>query len=387
MPAAELLERRLGQVPDGIAYLGIGAGHRRQRAARRSAPRSASLGDRLDDGGHRPGGHRQRRRRRGLRERGPAARGRLRPGRGDHADGLGRHRARRHGRAGRCCTTTRDAAFGWRLDHDKVLDAFDQAWDERAGAVVLVEASDLSRVAAYGPRATARPAPRAAATEALADADALLGDAARADRPRATTRCSCCRPCRPPSAPALGVVALRAPGRRRRPAPVGRPPAATATSSSRTWRPTVLDPAGRGAPDDMEGRASRWATARGGDRTGRAGRCGRRRRLPRRDRAAGGHAASRSALAVLARGDGAARPAVARGPAGCWRPLAYGALGLVPATLPGRPGRWPCGPTWSAQAGRSWWRSPRLVAVVADRAERAAPGGRRPRGRGCDRGG
>ncbi len=45
-----------------------------------------------------------------------------------------------------------DAPYGIRLDHDAVEEAFTEAWEperDRAGAVVLVEASDLARVDAY----------------------------------------------------------------------------------------------------------------------------------------------------------------------------------------------------------------------------------------------
>src|SRR3546814_4082397 len=50
------------------------------------------------------------------------------------------------------------APFGWRLDHAKVLSAFEEEWAWPGESVVLVEASDLSRAAAYGGRSTPRQA-------------------------------------------------------------------------------------------------------------------------------------------------------------------------------------------------------------------------------------
>src|SRR3546814_7625440 len=67
------------------------------------------------------------------------------------------------------------APFGWRLDHAKVLSAFEEEWAWPGESVVLVEASDLSRAAAYGGRSTPRQA-RALRDEALLRADALLSD-------------------------------------------------------------------------------------------------------------------------------------------------------------------------------------------------------------------
>src|SRR3546814_17563234 len=58
------------------------------------------------------------------------------------------------------------APFGWRLDHAKVLSAFEEEWAWPGESVVLVEASDLSRAAAYGGRSTPRQA-RALRDEAL----------------------------------------------------------------------------------------------------------------------------------------------------------------------------------------------------------------------------
>src|SRR3546814_19710332 len=66
------------------------------------------------------------------------------------------------------------APFGWRLDHAKVLSAFEEEWAWPGESVVLVEASDLSRAAAYGGRSTPMQAP-ALRDAALLRADALPG--------------------------------------------------------------------------------------------------------------------------------------------------------------------------------------------------------------------
>ena len=102
------------------------------------------------------------------------------------------------------------APYGTRLDRDVTLDAFDAVWRGRRGPrIVLVETSDLAR--AHGYRDVAAPEQyRKLRSNALADSDKLIGELlARVDGDRDAV--VVLSPVAPPGAPALGVVALRAP--------------------------------------------------------------------------------------------------------------------------------------------------------------------------------
>ena len=249
VPASELLERRLGQVPDGIAYLGIGAAI---DANDRSAfgAEVGTLGDHLDDAGID----------RAVVANADAVEGFVSedpPPEGAYARGaatmlMGSDGIVPGGAVSRALLQDDpDAAFGWRLDQDKVLDAFDQAWDGDERAVVLVEASDMSRVAAYGSRATTSQR-RALRDQALADADALLGDLLERTDPERDA-VIVLSPVSPSSAPALGVVALRSPG-----VDAGLLQSATTRRDGYVQladvAPTVLTLVGEQPPDGMEGR-------------------------------------------------------------------------------------------------------------------------------------
>lgn len=250
VPAAELLERRLGVVPDGIAYLGIGAAI---DANDRSAfgAEVGTLGDRLGAAGVD----------RAVVANADAVEGFLSedpPPEGAYARGaatvlMGSDGIVPGGAVSRSLLKDDpQAAFGWRLDRDKVLDAFDQAWGGDDPAVVLVEASDMSRVAAYGSRATAAQR-RVLHDQALADADALLGDLLeRTDAERDAVMVV--SPVSPSASPALGVAALRAPG-----VDGGFLQSATTRRDGYVQladvAPTVLTLVGQEPPDEMEGRA------------------------------------------------------------------------------------------------------------------------------------
>lgn len=197
-PALDVLRRRLGTVPRGVAYLAIGAA-RDVNAGSVFGAEVGSLGDALV----RSGVHRS-----------VIANGDLREGRSD--DGAyGRSAvALLMGRDGlipsgavsrRLLVDDSDAAFGVRLDDAMVGVAFDAAWAEDR-VVVAVEASDLTRAEEYG--RTATPARRRALrAEALRDADDLLGQLlARVEDDDAVLVLS---PIAPPGAPDLGIVALR----------------------------------------------------------------------------------------------------------------------------------------------------------------------------------
>jgi hypothetical protein len=326
VPAAELLERRLGSVPDGIAYLGIGAAI---DANDRSAfgAEVGTLGDELDEAGVD----------RAVIANADAVEGFVSedpPPDGAYARGaatvlMGSDGIVPGGAVSRSLLTDDPhSAFGWRLDRDKVVDAFDQAWGGEDPAVVLVEASDMSRVAAYGSRATAAQR-RVLRDEALADADALLGDLLeRTDPDRDAVMVL--SPVSPSSSPALGVAALRAPG-----VDSGFLQSATTRRDGYVQladvAPTVLTLLGEDPPDAMEGRAFQV-----GDRTG----TGRETHLAQAADAAEfrdatmplavtGITLALALLAVATRFRDRLWPRARR----LLVPLVYGALGLVPATF------------------------------------------------------
>jgi hypothetical protein len=248
VPASELVERRLGHVTSGIAYLAIGPAI----DANEHSPFGAevgSLGDRLADAGVS----------RAVVANADAVEGFVSddPPDGAFARGaatmlMGSDGIVPGGTVSRSLLTDdRSAAFGWRLDRTKVVEAFDEAWDSPGRSVVVVEASDLSRVAAYGARANA--SQRAALrTQALDDADALLGDLLERIDP-AHDAVLVLSPVSPGASPALGLVALQAPG-----VDGGLLQSATTRRDGYVQladvAPTVLELLGEDAPDTMEGR-------------------------------------------------------------------------------------------------------------------------------------
>jgi hypothetical protein len=144
------------------------------------------------------------------------------------------------------------APFGRQLDPAAVLDAFDPVWAAGGRSVVLVEASDLSRAAAYAPRT--RGAQRTALREqALARADALLGSLLqRADA--AHDAVLVVSPVAASASPELAITALRAPG-----VPAGLLRSTTTRRDGYVQladvAPTILDLLDLDQPDEIEGRA------------------------------------------------------------------------------------------------------------------------------------
>jgi hypothetical protein len=144
-----------------------------------------------------------------------------------------------------------DAPFGRRLDPERVVGELDEVWPADERAVTLVEASDLSRVAAYEPRATVEQARRLRAT-ALADADALLGRLLERVDP-AHDAVLVFSPVSAEGAPALGIAALDAPG-------IDGGKLASATTRREGYvqladiTPTLLSLVGAEVPDEIEGR-------------------------------------------------------------------------------------------------------------------------------------
>jgi hypothetical protein len=365
VPAAELVERRLGLVPDGIAYLGIGAAI----DANDSSVFGAEVGM-LGDGLGQAGVDRS------VIANADAVEGFVSedpPPEGAYARGaatmlMGRDGTVPGGAVSRALLRDDPTApFGWRLERDKVLDAFDQAWQAGEPAVVLVEASDMSRVEAYASRA-APPQRREMQARALADADDLLGALLERTDPERDA-VLVLSPVSPSSAPTLGVVALRAPG-----VDGGLLQSATTRRDGYVQladvAPTVLTLVGAAPPDAMEGRAFQVGDRRGGDRTERLVRAAdaadfRDATLPL---AVTGITVSLALLSLAT----AFRDRLGRRARRLLAPLAYAALGVVPASfLVGQVGGARANPVAqivvvAAIAG--------LLALVADRAERLRRG-------------
>lgn len=143
------------------------------------------------------------------------------------------------------------AAFGTRLDIDAVVDQFDQVWN-RDRNVVMVEASDLSRVAAYRPLTTSEQR-RVLRDDALASADRLLARLlASVDPDRDAVMVI--SPVSARAQPALGIAAVRAPG-----VDAGYLESATTRRTGYVQladvTPTVLGLMGEEFPTEIEGRA------------------------------------------------------------------------------------------------------------------------------------
>jgi hypothetical protein len=365
VPSAELLERRVGEVPDGVAYLGIGGAI---DANGRSAfgAEVGSLGDHLDEAG--------------------VVRAVI--ANADAVEGFVSDDPPPEGSFARGATTMLmdsdgfvpggtvsrsllmddpGAAFGWRLDPDKVLEAFDQAWAGDDPAVVLVEASDLSRVASYGGRADASQR-RTLKETALLDADALLGEILeRVDREQDAV--IVLSPVSSSASPPLGVVAMQAPG-----LDPGLLQSATTRRDGYVQladvAPTILTLVGEDPPSAMEGRSFQLGSRQTDGR------------LDDLAHAAEAAAFRDSNMVMAVTGVTAALALLGlavgvrdRLPARLRRllaPLAYGALGLVPGTFV-------VGQIDAARANLPAQMVivtalAALVAVVAQRVDRRRPG-------------
>jgi hypothetical protein len=257
----DILQRRLGRVPRGVAYLAVGAAIERNDESLFGA-KPGRLGDLLNDAGiHRA-----------VIANADAAEGFVSdepPPDGAYARGaatalMGSDGIVPGGTVGRGLLQEDPMApFGRKLDQAAVLKAFDAEWQSNRPAVVLVEASDLSRAAAYGGRATPEQQ-QALREKALADSDALLAElVGRTDPKRDAVLVV--SPVAATSKPELAIAAMRAPGREK-----------GLLRSSTTRRdgyvqladvgPTVLDLVGLEQPEEIEGRAFDVGSA---DRSGR----------------------------------------------------------------------------------------------------------------------
>jgi hypothetical protein len=249
IPASEILERRLGRIPPGIAYLAIGAAIDTNDRSVFGAE-AGLLGSALDDAGVV----------RAVIANADAAEGFVSdepPPDGSYARGAAAALMDADGivPAG---TVSRlllvddpDAPFGRRLDPERVLGELDEVWPVHERSVTLVEASDLSRAAAYRPRATPDQA-RQLRIEALTDADALLGELLERVDP-ARDAVLVISPVSAGPAPALGIAALSAPG-------IDGGELVSATTRREGYvqladiTPTLLSLAGAEVPDEIEGR-------------------------------------------------------------------------------------------------------------------------------------
>lgn len=246
----DILLRRIGRVPDGIAYLAAGAARQRNLDGPFGGE-PGRLGEALEAAGV----------------------GRAVIANADAAEGFPSDEPPPEGAYGRAAATVLmgregivpggavgrgllvddpTAPFGRRLDPDAVQRAFEAVWGAEDRQVVLVEASDLARASAYGPRATPAQRRRLRA-DALDAADRLLGDLVSQVDP-ATTAVLVLSPVAPGGGPDLALVALRAPS-----------VAGGVLRSATTRRdgyvqladvaPTVLRLLGEEEPDDIEGRS------------------------------------------------------------------------------------------------------------------------------------
>lgn len=259
---ADILQRRLGTVPDGVAYLAAGAAiDVNERSSFGGRP--GRLGDLLDsEGVHRA-----------VIANADAVEGFVSdepPPDGAYARGaatmlMGTDGIVPGGTVGRSLLVDDPLApFGRRLDLDAVLDAFDAEWEREGRKVVLVEASDLSRASGYGPRSNAAQR-RALRDDALARSDRLLSELLTRLDP-ATDAVLIVSPVSDSASPDLAVAALRTPD-----VTSGLLRSATTRRSGYVQLadvgPTILDVMGAPVPEEVEGRPfGVTPRPRGGDR-------------------------------------------------------------------------------------------------------------------------
>lgn len=260
----DILRRRLGRVPEGVAYLSAGAAIDRNQASAFGAE-PGRLGDLLEQADVS----------RAVIANADAAEGFVSdepPPDGAFARGaatalMGSDGIVPEGTVGRALLLDDPLApFGRRLDRDAVLRAFEEVWTPDGRAVVLVEASDLSRAAGYRVRATPDQA-GALREAALASSDDLLA-ALLARMDLARDALLVLSPVAPAGAPELGVALLAAPG-----------VDGGLLRSSTTRRdgyvqladvaPTVLGLLGETPPQEIEGRPFQVGAGDGGDRVAR----------------------------------------------------------------------------------------------------------------------
>lgn len=322
VPAAELVQRRTGRPPEGIAYVPVGA----TVEANADSPFDSvpgTLGQALADAGVRRAVIANADAAEGFPTDEPPPEGAYKRSAATAlmvADGLVPE-----GDVGRdLLQLDPSAPFGRRLDHQAVLRAFDRTWAAPGRSVVLVEASDLSRSAAYASRSDADQQ-RALEDRALADTDELIGQLLDQVDPDTDAVLVVA-----PTAPGgLGIAALSAPD-----VDGGMVRSASTRRKGYVYladvAPTVLELLGEPAPEEIEGTAIDAVPARG-DRVAKLERQAdaaqvRAQRLP--------VVVTLVILAllvlVIAVLAGERTPARVRSAV---RPLCFAAIGLVPGTF------------------------------------------------------
>lgn len=320
--AAELVRRRTGGAVDGIAYIPVGA-TMEANADSPFASEPGTLGQALHDAGINRAVIANADAAEGFPTDAPPPEGAYK--RSAATALMDRTGVVPEGNVGRdLLQVDPTAPFGRRLSEDAVVRTFETAWNEPGQSVVLVEASDLSRAAAYASRAGEQQQSKLEA-RALADGDALLGRLLDQVDPLTDSVLVLA-----PTAPGgLGVAALQAPdvdGGMLRSASTRRKGYVYLADVA----PTVLELLGQPAPDGIEGTPMDAVPARG-DRV---------ERLERQADAAQVRAARLPlvvalvilALLVLVLVVAAGERAPAKLHAAV-RPLSFAALGLVPGTF------------------------------------------------------
>ncbi|MGN6693032.1 MAG: hypothetical protein ACTHN0_02550 [Aquihabitans sp.] len=253
--AAELVRRRTGGAVDGIAYIPVGA----TMEANADSPfdsKPGTLGQALADAGVHRAVIANADAAEGFPTDAPPPEGAYK--RSAATALMDREGVVPEGNVGRdLLRLDPSAPFGRRLSEDAVVRTFGAAWREPGQSVVLVEASDLSRAAAYESRAAAG---QQAALEAraLADSDALIGKLLEHVDPLTDAVMVLA-----PTAPGgLGVASLQAPeidGGMLRSASTRRKGYVYLADVA----PTVLELLGRPTPDGIEGTPMDAVPARG----------------------------------------------------------------------------------------------------------------------------
>jgi hypothetical protein len=255
VPATELVRRRTGRPAEGIAYVPVGATIK----ANANSPfdsEPGTLGQALADAGVQRAVIANADAAEGFASDAPPPDGAYK--RSAATALMDRHGLVPAGDVGRDLLTLDPAApFGRKLDQRAVLRTFDQTWSQPGRSVVLVEASDLSRAAAYASRADHQQQ-GVLERQALADTDELVGSLLDHVNPETDAVLLVA-----PTAPGgLGITALQA---------VNVDGGMVRSASTRRKgyvyladvAPTVLELLGEPAPDGIEGTAIDAVAARG----------------------------------------------------------------------------------------------------------------------------
>ena len=320
--ASELVRRRTGGAVEGIAYIPVGA-TMEANADSPFASEPGTLGQALADADIRRAVIANADAAEGFPSDAPPPEGAYK--RSAATALMDRHGVVPEGNVGRDLLVDDPAApFGRRLSEAAVVRTFEDAWSQPGRSVVLVEASDLSRAAAYDSRADAAQQARLE-QRALADSDALIGRLLDEVDP-VTDAVLVLAPTAPGG---LGVASLQAPdidGGMLRSASTRRKGYVYLADVA----PTVLELLGQPTPDGIEGTPMDAVPARG-DRIARLERQAEAAQV-RADRLPVVVTLVILALLILVLVVAAGDRVPARVRRGI-RPVSFAALGLVPGTF------------------------------------------------------